>query len=266
MADGNLIDIRPDLKALKVPMLNAWVHDVSMDAIVEDFTQGTILTLHVDMIMKLQKDREFYNLLDQFDVITCDSQIMYFATKFLGTPVRERVSGSDYFPKFYMHHKDNTDVTVFLLGGKPGIADLARKNINAKVGREIIVGTDAPAFDFETKPGEIDRMIAAVNDSGATVCLVGLGGGRQEKFIMNHRSRMPSVKLWLPLGGTIDYESGTFDRPPVWITEWGFEWLFRLLKEPRARFHRYVIHEPPFLWAVLKQRLGLYRDPFADRN
>ena len=76
--------------ALKpVPMLNAWVHDIAMDDLVENFRTGAMLTLHVDMIMKLQKDREFYDILDQFDVITCDSQIMYFATKFLGRPVQE---------------------------------------------------------------------------------------------------------------------------------------------------------------------------------
>ncbi len=255
--------VQSNLTKKRVPMLNAYVHDVAMDDLVREFTSGAMLTLHVDMIMKLQKDRDFYDILDKFDVITCDSQIMYFATRFLGMPVRERVSGSDYFPKFYMHHKDNPEITVFLCGGKPGVAELAAQNINRKVGRDMIVGTDAPAFDFETKPGEIDRMIDAINASGATVCLVGLAGGRQEKFIMAHRHRMPGVRLWLPLGGTIDYESGSFARPPKWVTEGGFEWLYRLLKEPRARFHRYVIHEPPFLWAVLKQRLGLYRDPFG---
>ncbi len=57
--------------------------------------------------------------------------------------------------------------------------------------------------------------------------------------------------------------SGTFARPPKWITDWGLEWLYRLAREPRARFHRYVVHEPPFLWAVLKQKLGWYRDPFS---
>lgn len=248
----------------KVPMLNAFVHDVTMDEVIDTFDRGLLLTLHVDMIMKLQKDRDFYDILDQFDLVTCDSQIMFFATKFLGTPVQERVSGSDYFPRFYQRHRDNLEVTVFLCGGKPGVADLAAKNINAKVGREMIVGTDAPPFDFETREGEIDRMIDRINASRATVCLVGLGGGRQEKFIVKHRHRMPGVKLWLPLGGTIDYESGTFDRPPSWITEWGFEWLYRLVKEPRQRWHRYVVHEPPFLLAVLKQKLGLYRDPFAD--
>ena len=255
-----------DLTAKKVPMLNAWVHDVAMDDIVENFREGVMLTLHVDMIMKLQQDREFYDLLDKFDVITCDSQIMYFATKWLGIPVQERVSGSDYFPKFYTRYAHDPSVTVFLLGGKDGVADMAAKNVNAKIDREMIIGTYAPPFNFETTEGEIDRMIAAVNDSGATVCLVGLGGGRQEKWIMQHKDRMPGVKLWLPLGGTIDYESGTFQRPPEWITELGFEWLYRLVKEPRARFHRYVVHEPPFLWAVLKQKLGLYRNPFSSKD
>lgn len=266
MADGFKIEQNARLGSLRrVPMLNAWVHDISMDDLVEHLREGVLLTLHVDMIMKLQTDSEFHALLDKFDVVTCDSQIMYFATKFLGKPVQERVSGSDYFPKFYMRYANDPLVTVFLMGGKPGVADLAAARINEKVGRRMIVGTDAPAFDFEAKPAEIERMIAAVNASGATVCLVGLGGGRQEKFIMKYRDRMPSVRLWLPLGGTIDYESGTFARPPAWITEWGFEWLYRLIKEPRARFHRYVVHEPPFLWAVLKQRLGWYRDPFAKR-
>lgn len=249
----------------KVPLLNAFVHDVTMDEVVRDFNEGLLLTLHVDMIMKLQQDPEFYEIFKKFDLITCDSQIMYFATKFMGTPVKERVSGSDYFPKFYMHHKDNPDVTVFMCGGKPGIADIAAEKINAKVGREFICGTYAPSFDYDQKPEEIEHMIDLINASGATVLLVGLGGGRQEKFIINHRDRLPNVKLFLPLGGTIDYEAGTFKRPPAWITEAGFEWLYRLLKEPKQRWHRYIVHEPPFLWKILLQRVGLYRDPFAKK-
>jgi len=249
----------------KVPLLNVFVHDVTMNEVVNEFDEGMMLTLHVDMIMKLQQDREFYDIFDQFDLITCDSQILYFATKFLGAPVPERVSGSDYFPRFYMRHKDNPEVTVFLCGGQPGIADIAAENINAKVGREIIVGTDAPPFDFDTDPGEIDRMIDKINVSTATVLLVGLGGGRQEKFIVRYRARMPNIKLYLPLGGTIDYEAGTFQRPPAWITEWGFEWLYRLLKEPKQRWHRYVVHEPPVLWRLAAQKLGLYRDPFGGQ-
>lgn len=251
-------------KLEKVKLLNAFVHDVSMDEVVQGFESGVMLTLHVDMMIKLQKDREFYNLLPRFDLVTCDSQIMYFALKFLGTPVQERVSGSDFFPKFYLHHKDSLDMAVFLLGGKPGIAEKAAKRINQKSGRAFVAGTYAPSFDFESKPEEIDHMIELINQSRAKALLVGLGGGRQEKFIFRYRDRLPNVQLFLPLGGTIDYEAGTLRRPPAWVTDSGFEWLYRLLKEPSQRWRRYVLDDPPFLWMVLMQKLGLYRDPFID--
>ena len=115
--------VTPETSYKRVPMLNAYVHDIAMDDLVENFTEGVMLTLHVDMIMKLQQDREFYDLLDKFDVVTCDSQIMYFSTKWLGTSVQERVSGSDYFPKFYMHHR----VPVWRQAGDCGSGDEKRQ-------------------------------------------------------------------------------------------------------------------------------------------
>ena len=78
----------------KVRLLNVDIDDVTMQELVATFREGMLLTVHVDMIMKLQKDREFYQILPQFDVVTCDSQILFAAAKLLGTPLRERVSGS----------------------------------------------------------------------------------------------------------------------------------------------------------------------------
>ncbi len=109
-------------------------------------------------------------------------------------------------------------------------------------------------------------MIDIINASGATVLLVGLGGGRQEKFIVKYRDRFVNVKTFLPLGGTIDYEAATFKRPPAWVTEWGFEWLYRLLKEPAQRWHRYIIHEPPVLYYLLAQKMGFYQNPFTKKS
>jgi exopolysaccharide biosynthesis WecB/TagA/CpsF family protein len=247
----------------RVRLLNVEVDDITMDELVGSFRQGVMLTLHVDMIMKLQQDREFYELLPRFDVVTCDSQILVTAARILGTPLKERVSGSDYFPRFYTKFKDDPSVTVFICGGAPGVAELARKNINAKVGREMIVATNAPSRDYDSRPGEIEQLLAQINDSKASVLLVGLGGGRQEKFIFKYRDRMPLVKLFLPLGGTIDYEAGTLGRPPAWITDAGLEWLYRVLREPRQRWHRYFVHQPPVLYHLARQMLGLYRNPFA---
>jgi len=248
----------------KVRLLNADVDDISMDDLVENFRQGVMLTLHVDSIMKLQKDREFYRLLPKFDVVTCDSQILVVASRLLGTPVRERVSGSDYFPRFYTRYKDDPSMTVFICGGAPGVAEIAREKVNQKVGREMVVGTIAPAGDYDRHPEQIEQIIAKINDSKATVLMIGLGGGRQEKFIFQYRDRMPDIKLFLPLGGTIDYEAESLKRPPAWVTNVGLEWLYRVVREPRQRWRRYLVHQPPFLYLCALQLLGLYKNPFEE--
>jgi exopolysaccharide biosynthesis WecB/TagA/CpsF family protein len=250
----------------KVRLLNVDVDDVTMDELVERFRHGVILTLHVDSIMKLQTDRDFYELLPKFEVITCDSQVLTLAARLLGTPLKERVSGSDYFPRFYARYKDDPSVTIFVCGGAPGVAEIARRKINSRVGREMIVGSCAPSLDFDRRPEEIEQLIVQINQSGATVLVVGLGGGRQEKFIFRYRDRLPRVRLFLPLGGTIDYEAETLRRPPKWITDAGLEWLYRVLRQPRLRWRRYFVHQPPFLYLFARQLLGAYRDPFANAS
>jgi exopolysaccharide biosynthesis WecB/TagA/CpsF family protein len=247
----------------RIKLLNVEVDNVTMDWLVDTFREGMLMTLHVDMIMKLQKDAEFYELLPHFDVITCDSQILYVASRLLGTPLKQRVSGSDFFPAYYMHHKDDPAVTVFICGGQKEVAEVAREKINRKVGREMIVGVYSPPFDYDRDPEEIERMISTINDSKASALLVGLGAGRQEKFMVKNRDRLPHVRTFLPLGGTIDYEAGALRRPPAWVTNVGLEWLYRLVREPRKRWYRYMVHQPPVLWLLALQRFGLYKNPFA---
>lgn len=251
------------LSLRRVPLLNVFVHDVSMEDVVEHFHDGAMLTLHSDMLMKLQKDREFYDAFQTFDLITCDSQILYFILKLFGNPVRERVSGSDYFPRFYRRYAGDPSVKIFICGGMPGVAQTAADKINSEVGRDIITETYAPPFGFDSDPAEVDKTLDIINASGATVLMIGLGGGRQEKFIVKYRDRLPNVRLFLPLGGTIDYEAETLKRPAPWVTNAGLEWLYRVIKEPRQRWRRYFVEQPPVIWLLLKQKLGLYSNPFA---
>lgn len=246
----------------RVRLLNVDVDDLTMDELVDSFREGMLLTLHVDMMMKLQKDREFYEMLPRFDVITCDSQILLSASRLLGSPLSERVSGSDFFPRFVEKHLDDPSVTVFICGGRPGVAEIAAANLNVQAGRRMVVGTDSPPFDFDRRPGEIDRMVGRIRASCASVLLVGLGAGRQEKFIVRNRDQLPHVRTFLPLGGTIDYVAGTLARPAGWVTDSGLEWLYRLLREPRQRWRRYLLHQPPVLYHLARQRMGLYRNPF----
>ena len=106
-------------------------------------------------------------------------------------------------------------------------------------------------------------MVARINESGASVLVVGLAAGRQEKFLVRNRHRFTHARTFLPLGGTVDYEAGVLPRPAPWVTNMGLEWLYRLLREPRQRWRRYLVHQPPVLWLLLLQALGKYRNPFA---
>lgn len=245
----------------KLKILNATIDNITMDELLEK-REGTILTLHVDMIAKLQTDRELYDLSKKFDVVTCDSQILFFAARAMGLPIKERVSGSDYFPKFYQHHRNDPSVTIYLCGAMDDIAERAMERINAKVGRRMVVGAYGPPSDYETRPGELDNIIDRINASKASVLVVGLGVPKQERFIFRYRDRLPHVKLLLPLGGTIDYEAGDVKRPPAWVTNVGLEWFFRLAREPRRRWRRYLVHQPPVLYHLAQQATGTYENPF----
>ena len=247
----------------KIRILNVDIDDVTMDELLAR-REGAFLTVHVDMLMKFQKNRAFYEILPNFDVITCDSQIIYFASKLLGRPIRERVSGSDYLPRFYTKYADDPSITMFLCGAGDGVAERAAERINAKVGREIVVGTYSPPFGFERDPDEVERTLKHINESQATVLVVGLGTPKEDHFIVDHRHELPNVKLFMPLGGTIEYEAGRMRRPPAWVTTAGFEWLWRVITEPRRRWKRYLVEQPPALWLFALQRIGRYKNPFPD--
>ena len=246
----------------KVQLLNIAVDDLSMDELLARFDRGTICTIHSDMLMWFQKDREFYEQSMACDFITCDSQVLTFATRFLGTPLKQRLSGSDFLPRFYEHHRNNSDITLFLLGGMGDVAVRARDTINGKVGRDIVVGCYSPPAGAETSEPACQEMLDMINASRATVLVVGLGSPKQERFLKRYRDKMPHVRIFLPLGGAVDYEAGTMIRPPAWVSNMGLEWAYRILQEPRKRWRRYLVNDMPVIPLIFKQKIGLYRNPF----
>ena len=249
------------MNATKIRVLNVDIDNITMDTLLER-KEGVIITVHPDMLMRLQKDREFYDVANKADLITCDSQILMFISKLMGTPFIERVSGSDYFPLFYKKFANDPTVTIFLLGAMEGVGATARDKINAKVGRNIVVGVYSPPFGFANDPVELDKAIARVNESEATVVVAGISNPISEKLYSHHREKFTHAKLFLSLGGTIDYEAGRVKRPAPWVTNFGLEWAWRVMLEPRKRWKRYFIDQPPVLALLAKQRLGRYHDPF----
>lgn len=240
-----------------VEVLGVRLHDLSLAQLLERLQHGVLVTPNVDIIMRARTDPAFLELLNSADFSVCDSRIVQWACSFLGTPVRAKLSGSDVFPAFCAHHRDNALVRVFLLGARPGVAAMAQQRINRRLGREVVVGAHSPSFGFERNDAECRDIVARIEETGATVLAVGVGAPKQETWIMRWRPHLPGVRIFMGIGATIDFEAGAVRRAPPWVGRAGLEWLYRLLQEPRRLWRRYLIDDLPFLWLVLRQRLGL---------
>lgn len=250
----------------RVNILNASIDNLSKQELLEKLNEqgGIVVTPNVDHLMLMQKDPEFYQVYNQSNYKVCDSKIIFYAAKLLGNPIREKISGSDFFPAFYEYNKNNEEVSIFILGAKEGVAKKAQEIINQKVKRKIVVGSYSPSFGFEKNEKECEKIVDIINKSGATVLAIGVGTPKQEKWLFKYKDRLSNIKVFLAIGATIDFEAGNKIRAPKWMSELGLEWLYRLIQEPRRLWKRYLIEDLPFLWLVIKQKLKLYKDPQAQ--
>jgi len=257
------------MKAKRINILGIQIDNMGMKELLERLKiGGVVFTPNVDHLVKLQKDREFYRVYQEADYRVCDSQLIMYASRFLGQPIREKVSGSDLFPAFYRRYSNDKDVKIFLLGGLEGVGEQARHNINAKVGRNMVVGNYSPPFGFENDPLECQRIIDIVADSGANVLAVGVGAPKQEKWICQYRSRLTTIKTFMAIGATIDFEAENLRRAPAWMSSVGLEWLYRLILEPGRLWKRYLVEDVAFFVLIFRQKFNLNRKGrfFSKRN
>ncbi len=249
---------------LKINILNIWIDNLSKTESLEQIQDGIVFTPNVDHLIKLQTNREFLQAYNIADYKLCDSQILIYVSRFLGTPIKEKISGSDFFPAFYTYHRDNKKIKIFLLGAERGVASRAQHKINHRVGRDIIVGSHSPSFGFEKNENECMEIVEMIKSSGATVLAIGVGAPKQEKWIYKYRHQLPNIKIFLAIGATIDFEAGNVKRAPKWLSKAGLEWLYRLLAEPKRLWKRYLIEGLPFFWLVLQQKFNLYKMPISE--
>ncbi|AFY56287.1 exopolysaccharide biosynthesis protein, WecB/TagA/CpsF family [Rivularia sp. PCC 7116] len=248
----------------QVQLLNVNINNVAMSELLEKLQSGgLVVTPNVDHLMKLQRDRDFYGVYQDAEYRVCDSKILMYVSHFLGTPIQEKISGSDLFPAFYAHYRNDERIKIFLLGAQEGIAETARRNINSKVGRNMIIDTYSPPFGFEKDEQECQKIIDLINSSDATVLAIGVGAPKQEMWVAKHRKSLHKVKIFLAIGATINFEAGNIKRSPKWMSEVGLEWLYRLLSEPKRLWKRYLMDSIPFIYLVCKQRFQLYRNPWS---
>ena len=150
----------------KIRILNIDILSTTKTELLTLLNKGVLVTPNVDHLVKLQKDKEFYDVYRKADWVVCDSNIVCRASKLLKEPLPEAIPGSSFFTDYYMYHKDDESCKIFLLGAMDGVAKKAMENINKIAGREIIVGAYSPSFGFEKKQDENRDIYKMINESG----------------------------------------------------------------------------------------------------
>ncbi|MEM9005288.1 MAG: WecB/TagA/CpsF family glycosyltransferase [Cyanobacteria bacterium P01_F01_bin.86] len=239
----------------RVKILNVGIDNLSVEEFLLRLQKGIVFTPNVDHLMNLQKDSEFAEAYEKADFRVCDSQILMYAAKFLGTPIKAKISGSDLFPLFCDRHRHNKNMKLFLLGGASGVAERAQQKINARIGRKIVVAAYSPSFGFEKNEAECQQILARIRRSSANVLIVGVGSPKQEKWIAKYHHQLPNIDIFMAVGAAIDFEAGQKPRSPEVLSQLGLEWLYRLMSEPRRLWKRYLLGDMPFFWLLLKQKL-----------
>ncbi|ABC82539.1 WecB/TagA/CpsF family glycosyltransferase [Anaeromyxobacter dehalogenans] len=227
-------------------------------ALVRAGAGGSVFTPNVDHVVTAEDDGAFRSAYAEASLSLADGQALVWAMRLLGTPVPEKVSGSDLVWPL-MQHAGAARWRVYLLGGAPGSAELAAARLERELG-VVVAGVDAPRVAVEGDTGE-RGILERVRRADAQLVVVGLGAPKQERFIQRSLPHLgPAVALGL--GASIDFLAGRVRRAPRWVSRGGLEWLFRLSQEPRRLAHRYLVKDPRFLAIVARTA----RQPAADRE
>ena len=189
-------------------------------------------------------DESFRAILNEASLVLPDGAGVVLGAKILKTPLKEKVAGIDFAANL-LGVLEETGGRLYLLGGKPGIAEQAAENMKKTHPKLCICGTADGYFRDEAP------VIARINEARADVVFVCLGAPKQERFMHDHRAEL-NVRLMIGLGGSLDGFAGTVRRAPKWMIRLQLEWLYRLLREP-SRIGR-MMRLPKFVFAAWRAR------------
>ena len=196
-------------------------------------------------------DPAFAAAMGKADAIFCDGFGVYVASRLLGGSVPQRFAWPDWIDALGAACRAN-GASMFFLGARDGVAGEAARKLEAAV----------PGLRVHSHHGHFDKsdassrqVIDIVNRSGASVLLVGFGMPLQEIWITRYRAELKPLVVF-SVGALFDYAAGNVVRGPRWLTQHGFEWMTRLVIEPRRLWRRYLLGLPGFGLLVLRQRLA----------
>ena len=198
----------------------------------------TVFTPNAEIAYRASRDADFKTILQSADILLPDGAGIIKAASILGTPLREKVAGVDFGADVAKICAEN-GYSLFLLGGKPGVADAAAEKLIERFDGLKIAGTCDGYFD--KSGGENDAVIEKINLSRADALFVCLGSPAQEKWAFDNKKKLDTVRLICCLGGSVDVYAEKAKRAPKVFIKTNTEWLYRLIKEPRRLGRMLVI-------------------------
>ena len=214
-------------------------------------TAKTVFYANSYAVTLAEADPQFASAIAKADVIFCDGFGVYLASRVLRGPIPERFAWPDWIERLGAACRDSR-ASMFFLGAKEGVAHNAARKLETAV----------PGLCVHSHHGHFPKddassraVIDLVNQSGASVLLVGFGMPLQELWIAKYRAEL-EPRIVFSVGAMFDYVAGNVVRGPQWLTQHGFEWLTRLVVEPRRLWRRYLLGLPEFALLVGRQRIG----------
>lgn len=238
-------------------LLNTYVNNIVMDEAVDEICRlvdekkkSYVVAVNIDVIVKIEADEYLKKISDEADLTLVDGKPLIWISKWLKRPVKEKISGSDLVPKLCQIAAEK-GYTIFIIGGKDGVADSARASLERDFNNIKIVGTYSPPLGFENDKEELSRINQRISDVCPDIVIACFGCPKQEKWVYENCKKY-NAAVSICAGATVDFLAGNVKRAPKWMSEHGLEWFYRFLKEPRRMFKRYFVNDLRILKLIFK--------------
>jgi N-acetylglucosaminyldiphosphoundecaprenol N-acetyl-beta-D-mannosaminyltransferase len=233
-------------------LLNLALEDsvAAIESAVLSGSKTHIAFVNADCVNIAANDATYRESLASMDWVFVDGIGMRIAGWLLNQPVRDNVNGTDLFPRL-CEALARHGRSLYLLGGRPGVAEAAADWALARFPGLQIAGSHDGYFDAD----DTDAVVAEIQGTHPDVLLVAMGVPVQEAWMARH-ARSTGATVTLGVGGLFDYYSGRIPRAPFWMRRLGLEWTFRLLQEPGRLWRRYLVGNIVFLARVGRDWLG----------
>jgi N-acetylglucosaminyldiphosphoundecaprenol N-acetyl-beta-D-mannosaminyltransferase len=226
------------------------------EALLDSGGSGYVCVTGVHGIIEAQSGNEFRKILNRSFLTTPDGMPTVWLGHLHGFKHMTRVYGPDYMENV-CQRSVSRGYRHFLYGGKDGVAEELRAELTRRFPGLQIVGTYTPPFR-PLNADEEEQLRSQLEAARVDIFWCGLSTPKQEKFMAAYSGRLP-VKLMVGVGAAFDLLSGNLDEAPDWMKRSGLQWSYRLMKEPRRLWKRYLYNNPRFIWLTMLQLSGLRR-------